>query len=160
MKYIYFRCLVDGGFASIKKLYRRSDVDSVKQIEDVVNKSAKSNQAVLYRKEDGENQWQWLDWKSFFTTKFLPLRGIQKYYWFRFSKDHPGVVFVKERSDGVEVSKTILRKNVAIQRGERPSVIPEGGLSHQRATYLYRFLRPLVREEYRDVTCPPVDTEE
>ena len=102
------------------------------------------------------------DWigNCFFTTKFLTLRAIQKYYWFRFSKEHPGVVFVKERNDGVEVSKTILRKNVAVQRGERPIVIPEVGLSHERATYLYRFLRPLVREAYRDVTFPPVDTEE
>lgn len=42
------RCLIDGGFALLKKLYRRCDSDSIGQLEDVVNRSSTTNTAVRY----------------------------------------------------------------------------------------------------------------
>ncbi|KAJ8302403.1 hypothetical protein KUTeg_021390 [Tegillarca granosa] len=41
------RCLIDSGFASIKKLYRRSNRDSIEQLQKVVEKSAGSNTAKI-----------------------------------------------------------------------------------------------------------------
>jgi len=40
------RCLVDSGFATLKKLYRRSDVDVLDQLELVVNRSSTTKTAI------------------------------------------------------------------------------------------------------------------
>ena len=83
------RCLVDAGFANIKRLYQRTDVDSLSTMVDVVNNSAKSNVAVQYMdSEDGHN-WEWYNWKAFLEAHFSTLRGIRKYQHFRFDVDHP-----------------------------------------------------------------------
>ena len=65
------RCLVDSGFATLKKLYRRSDCDTLDQLETVVNRSSSSNQAVRYP------SWEWRDWKTFLTPVFRPIPGIR-----------------------------------------------------------------------------------
>ena len=84
------RCLVDAGFANIKRLYQRTDVDSLSTMVEVVNNSAKSNVAVQYMdSEDGHN-WEWYNWKVFLEAHFSTLRGIRKYQHFRFDVDHPG----------------------------------------------------------------------
>ena len=152
--FLFSRCLVDGGFANIKRLYRRSDVDSLQQLVDVVNKSATSNIAVPYIPENGEEAWQWRDWKTFLSQKYIPLKGIQKLYRFQFRADEPGFVFVKTDVNGPEVMKRILKKNVNIQLGDRPCVLEAAGLTRDRQQYLYHSVRPYVRERYQDLTCP------
>ncbi|KAJ8313805.1 LOW QUALITY PROTEIN: hypothetical protein KUTeg_008366, partial [Tegillarca granosa] len=64
------RCLIDSGFASIKKLYRGSDCDSIEQLQKVVEKSAGSNTVVRYP------ALQWRDWKTFLKTFIRLLKGI------------------------------------------------------------------------------------
>jgi hypothetical protein len=80
---------VDAGFANIKRLYRRTDVDSLSDLVDVVNKNAKSNTAVTYVNEAGEHSWEWFDWKTFLSQYFGPVRGIRKMHHFRFSSTNP-----------------------------------------------------------------------
>ena len=65
------RCLVDSGFASLKKLYRRTDCDSIEQLEEVVNKSSSTNEAIRYP------TWQWRDWKTFLEPVIRPVTGIR-----------------------------------------------------------------------------------
>ena len=65
------RCLVDSGFASVKKLYRRTDCDTFDQLEEIVNKSSTTNEAVRYP------AWQWRDWKAFLEPVFRPLPRIR-----------------------------------------------------------------------------------
>ncbi|XP_053386664.1 uncharacterized protein LOC128550843 [Mercenaria mercenaria] len=65
------RCLVDSGFASLKKLYRRTDCDSLVQLQHVVDMSSATNEAVRYP------SWQWRDWKSFLGPVIKPMRGIR-----------------------------------------------------------------------------------
>ena len=55
------RCRVDAGFANIKRLYQRTDVDSLPSMTKVVNNSAKSNVAVPYLNADEEHNWEWYD---------------------------------------------------------------------------------------------------
>ncbi|XP_060577599.1 uncharacterized protein LOC132734769 [Ruditapes philippinarum] len=150
------KCLVDGGFGHIKKLYRRTDCDSISQVASVVRKSASSNFPVLFRKEDGCQNWTWYDWKTFLPRFFLPLRGIQRYHYFRVTKD---AVYVKERSTDVEQQVTILKRNATVPEDILPAVLLPGGLSRARQQYLYKNVRPFVRQVYRDVTCPPLREE-
>ncbi|XP_076116844.1 uncharacterized protein LOC143084316 [Mytilus galloprovincialis] len=91
------RCLIDAGFAHSKRLYRRSDVDLLQDIAEIVDKSTASNKAVVMKKENNELEWEWRDWKTFFACHFKPLKGIRQYQQFRFSSDHPGCVFVKKK---------------------------------------------------------------
>lgn len=62
------RCFVDAGFANMKRLFHRTDVDNLSGLVDVVRKSARSNSLVTYIYDDGEHSWEWYDWKSFTRT--------------------------------------------------------------------------------------------
>uniref|UniRef100_A0A8W8NWW7 DUF7869 domain-containing protein n=1 Tax=Magallana gigas TaxID=29159 RepID=A0A8W8NWW7_MAGGI len=86
-------CLVDAGFAHIKKLYIRTDNDSLSDLVRTVEKSSKVNKAVIVNET-----FQWRDWKSFLADEFCPIYGIRGYHHFRLSALNPGVVFVKEIS--------------------------------------------------------------
>ena len=84
------RCLVDAGFANVKRLYQRTDVDSLSGLVDVVAKSAKSNSPVTYLNDAGEHTWEWYDWKTFTSNFFTSVKGIRKMRHFRFSSLSPG----------------------------------------------------------------------
>lgn len=88
------RCLVDAGFANIKRLYHRTDVDSLSGLVEVVRKSARSNSPVTYINDAGEHSWEWYDWKSFTSTFFTNVKGIRKMRHFRFSSLSPGMYLV------------------------------------------------------------------
>ncbi|KAK3109177.1 hypothetical protein FSP39_024721 [Pinctada imbricata] len=86
------RCLVDAGFGHIKRLYRRTDVDSLSSMINAVDKSAKSNVPVGYENpRNGEHNWEWYDWKTYLSTHFSPLPGIRKYRHFTFNVQSPGL---------------------------------------------------------------------
>lgn len=51
------RSLIDGGFALLKKLYRRCDCDSLCQLEDVVNRSSTTNTAVYQGQFFQTSEW-------------------------------------------------------------------------------------------------------
>ena len=79
----YGKSLVDAGFAYMKKLYRRSEIDSLDQLASVVRKRAASNEVVVFGGYGGE----WLDWKTCTTYYFMPFKGIRKYRHFVFQAD-------------------------------------------------------------------------
>ncbi|XP_060558826.1 uncharacterized protein LOC132719099 [Ruditapes philippinarum] len=148
------KCLVDGGFGRIKKLFKRSDCESLSQFADIVDKSARHNFLVLYRNENNDQTWKWYDWKSYLTRYFLQVKGIQKYHSFRFSAADKSVVFVKERTDSEEIRVALIRRNTEVLTTTFPEVIQPAGLSRTRREYLYRNVRKYVRPAYQDAACP------
>ena len=38
-----------------------------------------------------------------------------------------------------------------------PNTMNSAGLSAERALYLFRHVRPFCSDEYKDITCPPVN---
>lgn len=145
------RCLIDGGFGLIKKLYRRSDCDDLKQLETVVNRSSQTNVSVLYP------SWQWRSWKQYLSENFKPVKGIRKYQHFVFQKNEPGVVTVKQSVSGVEEKVNILKVNGhGFDAQVKPPVLNPLGLTEARQSYLYRSVRPYVRPGHQDYTCPPL----
>nr|XP_022337269.1 uncharacterized protein LOC111133299 [Crassostrea virginica] len=145
------KCLVDAGFfAYIKKLYRRTDNDSLSDLVTTVEKSSKTNRVVVV-----DEAFLWRDWKTFLAEDFLPLPGIRKYHYFRFSAMNPGVVFVKETSADEEFPISMSRSSTADLSCRRlPQVLVKGDLSSERQRYLYRHVRPFVKDPAKDVTCP------
>ncbi|KAJ8315738.1 hypothetical protein KUTeg_007888 [Tegillarca granosa] len=146
------RCLVDAGFAHGKRLFRRSECETIFQLRDIFEKSAVNNKAVLYE-ENGNQTWEWRNWKAFLSARFKALKGIQKFHHFRIEATSPGKVFVKENHDSIETSVSILKVGAVID-GSKPDPIPAAGLSQERAKYLYRVVRPFVRPQYQDSLCP------
>ncbi|XP_056016262.1 uncharacterized protein LOC125677744 [Ostrea edulis] len=64
----------------------------------------------------------------------------------------PGVVLCSVDVDGDKVP-VILSNHDQISVNLPPEIMP-GGLSRERQEYLYKHIRPHVRECFRDTTCP------
>ena len=75
-----FKC--DGSFGLIKKLYRKTTVDCVNHIVEVVKKSSTMglNKAQCY---DNGKGFQYLDLNSVLGIFFKKLNGLQKYFYSR-----------------------------------------------------------------------------
>ncbi|XP_060576231.1 uncharacterized protein LOC132733586 [Ruditapes philippinarum] len=144
------RCLIDAGFGTIKKLYRRSNCDTLQHVTEVVLKSAHSNVPVTY------GEWMWKGWKVFLADRFKKVPNISKYHHFRFTSLEPGIVYMKVAADDTNEIRFVICKTNYLQmdRNDLPSVIHPAGLSRERQTYLYRHVRPLVRRPFQDVLCP------
>ena len=63
--------------------FRRTDIDTTQQLQEVEDKSAYSNRGIIYHGEDGRPMWQWRDWKGFLDPIFKALKGISSYQHFR-----------------------------------------------------------------------------
>eukprot|EP00105_Crassostrea_gigas_P036727 XP_019920875.1 PREDICTED: uncharacterized protein LOC109618083 [Crassostrea gigas] len=140
------RCLVDAGFANIKRLYHRTDVDSLSGLVEVVRKSARSNSHVTYINNAGEHSWEWYDWKSFTSTFFTNVKGIRK------SKSH---------ADDSERETTLMKSSISpedITTGSViPDILPPGGMTSERQRYLFCDVRPFVRDPFKDTTSPEAE---
>ena len=150
------RCLVDGCFGLIKQKYRRSDCDTLVQLESVVEDSASVNCAQLYQVPGSSRPaFQWYDWVSFLNERFKALPGIRSLQHFRFSRSSPGSVFVKESATAEEREITLLlSKHPPIRKTLLPATLKPGGLTPDRKQYLFTSIREHVWDPYKDVTCP------
>ena len=97
-----------------------------------------------------------IDWQRFFGNNYRPLEGMKAVHHFRFSQDHPGVVFYKTRVHDDEKSANVLRNRDGILPviGDEYEV-PIPGLSLARQKYLYEKIREFcLTDESKDKTCP------
>jgi len=85
--------LPDGYFGNIKTLFRKTRVNTVDDVEQVVNKSTKNGTNCAVRYDEG-NGWFYYDFESFLKPNFKDLPGIQKYQHFWFKRSELGKVFV------------------------------------------------------------------
>jgi hypothetical protein len=153
-----FKC--DGSFGLIKRLYRKSTVDCVDHVVEVVKKSSIKG-LNKSRRCNGRDGFQYFDILSSLATYFRKLSGMQKYQHFLFMRNNPGVVKVQEFAGGpfrefklLKASKSdapkVIRK---IKNLSFPVLIPPP-MKYERQEYLYQNIRPFVRDEYKDITCP------
>ena len=94
-----FKCDSDGSFGLIKKLYRKTTVNCVGDIVEVVKRSSTAglNKAQCY---DNGKGFQYLDLNSVLGIFFKKLNGLQKYRHFLFEAANPGVVKVQMVANG------------------------------------------------------------
>ena len=153
-----FKC--DGSFGLIKRLYRNTTVDCVDHIADVVKGSsiARLNKARRYNGRDG---FQYFDIISGLETYFKKLPGLQKFQHFLFTSANPGIVKAQGIANGpfqefklLKIGKsevsTVIGKIKALSF---PELVPPP-MELKRQEYLYRNIRPFVRDEFKDTTCP------
>ena len=93
------------------------------------------------------------DWAKFLET-FKKIPGISKFHHFRFSKDHPGVVFCNTLVGSPKMELTILKSHNVRPPNQLPPKIILLGLDEQRKQYLYREIREFRRPGTEDLLAP------
>ena len=138
--------LVDACFGLLKQHYRRSECDTMKQLETVVTKSSKCNSVQLF-------DWEWREWDKFLLKKFKPLNGICKLHHFRFSKDVPGIIFTRTDVESSESKVKHFKRGVKptdFSVDDLPSLLNPRGISRDRIQYLRKEIKPFVLPEFRN----------
>ena len=145
----------DRHFGLIKKLYRRTRVDTINCIARIVRNSSQvgGNIPQVITATDGETLVKFFNWSQFLSEYFKVLPLITSYHTFRFDHQHPGVVFVRKYSQSPEHSIQILkcRPNAT----DTPQQILPKGLDLERQWYLFEKIRPFCSCNLAaDITCP------
>ena len=143
----------DACFGLIKRKFRRTDVSLLDDLAHVVEESAACNHCQLVGAQDGSTIVPSRDWAGFLSSHFRRLDGIKKYHHFRFERDHPGVVFLKETATAEE-TRCLLSGVWSPSPADKPPPITPKGLSLERREYLYQRIRQYCREGTRDAVCP------
>src|SRR4051812_11915267 len=101
-----FKC--DGSFGLIKKLYRKTRVDCLDHVVEVIKKSSPAglNKTRCY---EGGKGFQFLDIKAIFGIYFKKLPSIQKYQHFLFEASNFDIVKVQEVANGPSVEFNLLK---------------------------------------------------
>ena len=153
-----FKC--DSNFGLIKKLYRKTTVDCVDHIVEVIKKSSIAGLNKSQRYNTGKG-FQYLDIKSILGIYFKKLSGIQKFQHFLFEISNPGIVKVQEIANGSFYEFNLLKikkANISDIIKEIKSlfilVLTPSPLDYKRQEYLYNNIRLFVKDEYKDITCP------
>ena len=145
----------DWCFGLLKKKYRRTKVDGLTDLVSVVNDSATVNVAQPTGLEDGSVVVTTYNWQEHFKTFLTKVPGIKKLHHIRFHSGSPGCIFVKERSGSNEEKRCLLKvKSWSPTADKLPPVLPPAGLSNQRQTYLYKYVREFLSHSMKDRTCP------
>ena len=140
--------ICDSYFGRIKKTYRDHNVNTIDDIEKIINKSSKSNIRLKYNNGVG---WNWYDFQGFFSQNFVNCSHITDYYHFHFSNlpQDLGKVYCSKKSDGDEVCYKLLHNNDFKQL----DILKITFISNERRKYLYTKIRKYVENPYKDVYC-------
>ena len=145
----------DRFFGMIKRKYRRTKLDSLNQLAEVVNTSTLECRNTAYIiGHDTIKPFSYFNWSDFLKTYFSTVAKITTYHHFRFCDTAPGVVIVREFADSPEVEIRIQKNVHEVPRDTLPPTLSPVGMSRERELYLYEQIRPFCQQEYCDITCP------
>ena len=91
---------------------------------------------------------------------FNKLSGMQKFQHFLFTRANPGTVKAQEIANGPFQEFKLLKTKSAIPRPIEKikalsfPVLKPVPMELKRQEYLYHNIRPFVRDEFKDITCP------
>jgi len=159
-----FKC--DGSFGLIKKLYRKTTVDCIDYIVEVVKKSSIVRLNKTYCYENGKG-FQYLDLNSVLEIFFKKLSGLQKYQHFIFEAVKPDIIKTQLVANGrftkfnlLKTRKASIFKIVKEIKSFSILILTPSPLDYKRQEYLYHHIRPFVRDESKNITCPsPIYTD-
>ena len=89
----------DWCFGLLKQKFRRTKVDCLEDIVNVVESSASVNNAQLVGTQSGETVVKSYDWAGYFASKLKRVPQIKKQHHFVFTSSKPGIVTMKEFTD-------------------------------------------------------------
>ena len=121
---------------------------------DVVNSSAVCNVAQVYQ----GSSIAWRSWDAFLGMHFYRAPKISKMHQCTFDVLQPGKISWKRSLTDAEETFQSSRQAKKLSRvlAFHPSILPAGGLSQERQTYLFKEIRQFVAPAFQDELCPPV----
>ena len=109
----------------VRRKYRRSDCDCLSELAAAIGQFSRCNKAQLIRyQESRQIEVTWHEWDKFFLTFFKTFKGITKFQYFRFDREHPGVVFAAKEAGGEEVRVALLKDEQLLQELKRDRLPP------------------------------------
>ena len=100
--------------------YRRTKIDGLLDLVDVVNSSATVNIAQVVGNPDGTVVVPGYDWTSYLSEHIGKCIGINSFHHLRLSSSHKGSIFVREKSDSPELEMKLLRDDWAPSATDLP----------------------------------------
>ncbi|GFR65133.1 hypothetical protein ElyMa_005522500 [Elysia marginata] len=102
----------DGGFGLIKRKLKRTRVDCLADVAQVVNDSSTMNEAVLVGTEKGPSQIPTYNWATYMylSSFFIKVKGIKSLQHFKI--DNTGSVVVMQHSNVPETTQDLRKGNV------------------------------------------------
>ena len=151
----------DSDFGLFKISSRKSTLDSLGDLVECVSHASSIRALVSqpYGKHLGfqEPIYEYRNWCHFLERFFKPINNITAYNYFTFDNQRYGYVSLKAKANDESEKVFFLKKRrFRFQRPVcyPPAVAPDG-LSDERQQYLYKQVRPHVRNPHkRDLTCP------
>ena len=142
----------DAEFGSIKKAYKSSHINTVDDVEMVINGSSTHNKSIRYNNGLG---WRWKDFNLMLKGHFRTLPNITKYHHFHFSSSSNdiGIVYFSKKSGGEEYSYNLL-KNTNFDKDTQLNFLEVVPLSEDRKKYLFANICQYVDDPYKDILCP------
>ena len=147
----------DWCFGLMKQRYRRTKVDSLQDLVDVVNGSAHVNFAQLVGTQEGDVLVPTYDWGSYLSPYFKRVDHIKKFHSFQISSPSSGhlEVVVWEYSDTPQQHVNLVRDTTWIPSSTvLPPVCKPVGLSSDRQWYLFDKIREYCADNAKDLSCP------
>lgn len=145
----------DWGFGLFKRLFKKSNVATIQDIAEVVQKSAVVNHPQLIGDYDGSTYVKFYNWSNIFDDYTIAIKGITKFHHFRMSSCTPGYVFVREGIEDPEKKINIIKNNTWMpSQDTMPPLIDPPGLPLERQWYLYNKIREFCPDEAKDLVCP------
>ena len=144
----------DSCFGLLKQQFRRTAVNTLHDIANVVRRSAECNKVEVIGWEDGVPLIPTYDWSTFFAEHMNRVMGIKRFQHFTFKSSQKGKVLCQEECDGAAVNIDLLKDPTWTPSASHlPEVVEPRGLDAKRQWYLYEKIRPFCQEG-KDVTCP------
>lgn len=146
----------DWCFGLIKQSFRRRYVSSLFDLMEAVDQSTVTgvNISKLCGLHDGTVLVPVYDWVKFLEPFFKKIPGISKFHHFRFTKEHPGVLFCRLLSGSEEIEFHILKDPAVRPQNHLPLPVVPLGLDEDRKRYLYREIREFCRPGTEDLVAP------
>ena len=145
----------DRFFGMIKRKYRRTRINTLSQLAEVVDSSTVERRNTAYViGHDSTKPFAYYSWSEYLQQNFSVIPRITTYHHFCVSKRFPSSVFVRQFADSDEVEIKIAKVGCNLSKNALPTILTPAGLSKERQVYLYEQIRPFCDAEYRDIVCP------
>ena len=142
MRVGHTRCSVDAYFGLLKQKIRSSDINTVQQACEAIDKSCKANSSSNY-------EWEWREWDAFLAQYFQPVKGIRSFQHFRMCSESPGTLFARVECYGEEKEFQLLKPNIELASipKDPPPVVPAAGISAKRLQYLDKEIAQFIPDD-------------
>lgn len=148
----------DPAFGIFKSKFRRSDVNNLDELINVVVDStpdSKLNNAKLVGDVSGNVFVPVYNWQQLHhDLNFKNIPNIKSFHKFIFSCEFKGRVRLYESAYSPEFTEFVMCADHKIVSDDLPPTVSPIGLSAQRQLYLYNSIRPFVADHSKDILCP------